>query len=63
MKAQWLRLVEACRRGRRSQNVLYRLGVTGQIRTRCGPDGRLEFHAEDVDRLPREREEPRRAFA
>ena len=55
MKTEWLRLIEACRRAQRSQNVLYRLGLTGQIRTRRGPDGRLEFRGEDVDQLARER--------
>jgi len=55
MTTKWLRLVEACRRAQRTQNVMYRLGVLGQIRTRVNAEGRLEFSAEDIDRVRRER--------
>lgn len=50
---EWLRIVQACRVAQRSQNVLYRLGVTGRVRTRRGLDGRLEFLEEDLMRIAR----------
>ncbi len=55
---EWLRIVEACRRARCSPNVLYRIGLIGEVRTRRGADGRLEFLAEDLERLARERRAP-----
>jgi hypothetical protein len=47
----WLQLGDACRRSRRTQNQLYRLAALGRVRTRIGARGRVEFNAEDLDRL------------
>lgn len=51
MDQNWLRLIEACRRSKRSQNQLYRLAALGQVRTRRAADGRLEFKGADLDRI------------
>jgi len=51
MDRNWLRLIEACRRSKRSQNQLYRLAALGRVRTRRASDGRLEFRGDDLDRI------------
>ena len=55
MRETWLQLRDASRRSHRTQNQLYRLAALGKVRTRVGPRGFLEFRAEDLDRLGRER--------
>ena len=52
---EWTRLVSATIRSRKSANTLYRLAAVGEVRTRQGGDGRLEFAVEDLDRVAHER--------
>lgn len=47
----WLRIIEACRTARLSPTVLYRRAVIGEVQTRRGDGGRLEFLVADLRRL------------
>ena len=51
MEEKWLGLGEACRTARRTQNQLYRLAAIGVVRTKSGPQGRVEFLLADLHRL------------
>jgi len=50
---QWMRIVEAGILAQRTPNVLYRLAMMGEVATRRGEAGRLEFRVSDLEQLRR----------